>query len=49
MTSSNASKKKNITEKEIIDFFHAIEERFRDDEHKIREVIDIINKENTTK
>jgi hypothetical protein len=49
MTSSNSTKKKNINEKEIIDFFYAIEERFHDDEPKIKEIIEIINNENNTK
>jgi hypothetical protein len=49
MTSSGVSKKRTINEKEIIDFFSAIEERFHDDESKIREIIEIINKENSNK
>ena len=49
MTSSGVSKKRTINEKEIIDFFCFFEERFHDDESKIREIIEIINKENSNK
>lgn len=49
MTSSGVIKKKSINEKEIIEFFCAIEERFHDDESKIKEIIEIINKENSNK
>ena len=47
MTSSGQyqAKKKNINEKEIIEFFYAVEDRFNQDESKIREFIDIINQE----
>ena len=31
MSSSGTIKKKNLNEREIIDFFYAIEDRFRDD------------------
>ena len=49
MTSSgsNPIKKKNVNEKEILEFFYAVEERFNQDESKIREFIDIINQEGT--
>ena len=47
MTSSGQGqpKKKNINEKEITEFFIAVEEKFNQDELKIREFIDIINQE----
>lgn len=41
------SKKKNLNEKEIIEFFSAVEERLSQDESKIREFMDIINQEGT--
>ena len=49
MTSSGQgqAKKKNINEKEINEFFIAVEEKFNQDELKIREFIDIINQEGT--
>lgn len=49
MTSSgsNPIKKKNLNEKEILEFFYTLEERFSQDEAKIREFIDIINQEGT--
>ena len=49
MTSSGSYqiKKKNLNEKEILEFFYAVEERFNQDEPKIREFIDIINQEGT--
>ena len=49
MTSSGSytMKKKNLNEKEILEFFYAVEERFNQDESKIREFIDIINQEGT--
>ena len=40
-------KKKNLNEKEIIEFFSAVEERLSQDESKIREFMDIINQEGT--
>lgn len=51
MTSSGQyqAKKKNINEKEIIEFFYAVEDRFNQDESKIREFIEIINQENNLK
>jgi histone deacetylase complex regulatory component SIN3 len=45
MTSSGSVKKKSFNEKEIIDFFYAIEDRFQNDESKIKEFIEIINQE----
>ena len=49
MTSSgsNLIKKKNVNEKEILEFFYAVEERFNQDEAKIKELTDIINLEGT--
>ena len=49
MTSSvsNPIKKKNLNEKEILEFLYSVEERFNQDETKIREFIDIINQEGT--
>ena len=49
MTSSSSYpiKKKNLSDKEIIEFFYAVEERFNHDESKIKEFIDIINQEGT--
>ena len=49
MTSSSQYqvKKKNLNEKELIEFFYAVEDRFNQDESKIREFIDIINQEGT--
>jgi hypothetical protein len=49
MTSSSPYqiKKKNLNDKEILEFFYAVEERFNHDESKIREFIDIINQEGT--
>ena len=49
MTSSgsNPIKKKNVNEKEILEFFYAVEERFNQDETKIKELTDIINLEGT--
>ena len=49
MTSSGSypMKKKNLNEKEILEFFYTVEERFNQDESKIREFIDIINQEGT--
>ena len=41
------SKKNNLNEKEIIEFFSAVEERLSQDESKIREFMDIINQEGT--
>ena len=38
-------KKKNLNDKEILEFFYAVEERFSHDESKIKEFIDIINQE----
>jgi len=49
MTSSGSVKKKSYNEKEIIDFFYAIEDRFQNDESKIREFIEIINQEGSIK
>ena len=49
MTSSSSVKKKSFNEKEIIDFFYAIEDRFQNDESKIREFIEIINQEGSIK
>ena len=49
MTSSVSVKKKSLHEKEILEFFYAIEDRFHQDESKIREFIEIINKENNLK
>ena len=49
MTSSVSIKKKNFIEKEIFDFLNAIEERFNYDELKIKEFIEIINQENSSK
>ena len=49
MTSSAQVKKKSYNEKEIMDFFHAIEDRFQNDESKIKEFIEIINQENNKK
>jgi hypothetical protein len=40
-------KKKNLNEKELIEFFYAVEDRFSQDESKITEFIDIINQEGT--
>jgi len=45
MTSSGSIKKKNINEKEIIEFFYEIEDRFRQDDSKIKKFIEIINQE----
>lgn len=49
MTSSGQYqiKKKNLNDKEITEFFIAVEERFNQDESKIREFMDIINQEGT--
>ena len=49
MASSNPhpNKKKNLNDKEILEFFYAVEEKFNQDESKIREFIDIINQEGT--
>ena len=49
MTSSAPVKKKSYNEKEILDFFRAIEDRFQNDESKIKEFIEIINQENNKK
>jgi hypothetical protein len=49
MTTSGSVKKKSFNEKEIIDFFYAIEDRFQNDESKIREFIEIINQEGSNK
>jgi hypothetical protein len=49
MTSSGSVKKKSFNEKEIIDFFYAIEDRFQNDESKIKEFIEIINQEGNLK
>ena len=49
MTSSASVKKKSYNEKEIMDFFLAIEDRFQNDESKIKEFIEIINQENNKK
>lgn len=46
MTSSGSTKKKNVNEKDILDFLCAIEDRFHYDESKINEFIEIINQEN---
>jgi hypothetical protein len=45
MTSSGSIKKKNLNEKEIFEFFYAIEDRFRQDESKIKKFMEIINQE----
>ncbi len=49
MTSSGPYqiKKKNLNEKELLEFFYAVEDRFGQDEPKIREFIEIINQEGT--
>jgi hypothetical protein len=49
MASSGMNKKKNLNEKEIIEFLYAIEDRFQNDEQKIKEFIDIVNKESNGK
>ena len=49
MTSSSISKKKNHNEKEILEFCYAVEDRFQDDESKIKEFIEIVNQENNSK
>ena len=49
MSSSGTIKKKNLNEREIIDFFYAIEGRFRDDDAKIKKFIDIIKDEGNVK
>ena len=45
MTSSGSVKKKNLNEREIIDFFYAMEDRLREDDSKIRKFMEIINQE----
>ena len=49
MTSSGPYqiKKKNLNEKELLEFFYTVEDRFSQDETKIREFIEIINQEGT--
>lgn len=49
MTSSAQVKKKSYNEKEIMDFFRVIEDRFKNDESKIKEFSEIINQESNTK
>ena len=49
MTSSSINKKKNHNEKEILEFLYAVEDRFQDEESKIKEFIEIINQENNSK
>ena len=49
MTTSGPVKKKYYNEKEILDFLCAIEDRFQNDEPKIREFIEIINQEGNKK
>ena len=46
-TGTKQIKKKNVNEKEILEFFYAVEERFNQDESKIKELTDIINLEGT--
>jgi len=45
MSNSGLIKKKNLNDKEIIEFIYAIEDRFRQDDSKIRRFIEIINQE----
>lgn len=40
-------KKKNINDKEVLEFLLNVEERFESDEVKIKEFIDIIDQEGT--
>ena len=40
-------KKKSLNDKEIIEFFYAVEDRFNSEESKMKEFIDIINQEGT--
>ena len=49
MTSSGQyqAKKKSLSDKEILEFLCAVEDRFSQDESKITEFIDIINQEVT--
>ena len=49
MSNTNSVKKKTLHKKEILEFFYAIEDRFHEDESKIREFIEIINQENNLK
>lgn len=49
MASSGQTKKKSLNEREIIDFFYAIEDRFQEDESKIKKFIEIINQEGNVK
>ena len=45
MSNSAQVKKKNLNEKEILDFFYTIEDRFCEDDSKIKKFIEIINRE----
>ncbi len=45
MTSSGQIKKKTLNEREILEFFYAIEERLHNDDSKIKKFIEIINQE----
>ena len=49
MTSSPHVKKKSYNEKEIMDFFRVIDDRFKNDESKIKDFSEIINQESNTK
>ena len=49
MSSSGTIKKKNLNEREIIDFFYLFYDRFRDDDAKIKKFIDIIKDEGNVK
>ena len=49
MTSSGSETKKNLHEREIIDFLYAMEDRLREDDSKIRKFMEIINQEGNVK